>query len=262
MASFPPVLPFINRMQKPYERVDIMMNLFPQPRCLICHEMIIPTIGWGPLLSAEKEQLVCSTCEGKLEKVEGDSCRICSRPFLHLDGQFRHGNLCHDCLRWEEDPAWSSYLDKNESIFQYNHFIKDVIARFKFRGDYIIAKVFSEPIRQTIAKLDYDLLIPIPLSEERLYERGFNQAEALLHASGFPSTSLLTRIHSEKQSKKTRAERIHFPQVFQISAEINLEGKKVILMDDIYTTGSTLRHAAKLLKGAGAKHIQSLTLAR
>lgn len=238
------------------------MNLFPQPHCLLCHEVILPTIGWGALLSPEKERLLCSTCESKLEKISGERCRICSRPFSQLDEQFRHGDLCNDCVRWEEDPEWSGFLNKNLSLFLYHDFLKEVIARFKFRGDYVIAKVFAEQIRKELAKLEYDILVPIPLSEERLYERGFNQAEALLTEAGSTPTQVLTRIHSEKQSKKSRTERIHVPQVFQMSDEIDLSGQTILLVDDIYTTGSTLRHAAKLLKGAGAVRIQSITLAR
>jgi competence protein ComFC len=122
--------------------------------------------------------------------------------------------------------------------------------------------VFAESVKNRLTTIEANHFVPIPLSNERLYERGFNQAEAILVEAGFPPTHLLTRIHSEKQSKKTRSERIHLPQVFQIFDEINLEGKMIVLVDDVYTTGSTLRHAAKLLKRAGAHHIQSITLAR
>jgi competence protein ComFC len=232
------------------------------PHCIICHAIIPPIIGWTALLSSEKEKFICPTCEIKLEEIHGETCRICSRPFHLLDQQFRSGDLCHDCVRWEEDPEWSGFLDKNVSIFQYNDFLKDVIARFKFRGDYLLSKVFAESIKKRLSTLNPDLFVPIPLSNERLYERGFNQAEAILLESGFLPTHLLSRVHSEKQSKKTRAERIHLSQVFKICDEINIEGKKIVLIDDIYTTGSTLRHAAKLLKGAGAESIQSITLAR
>jgi len=238
------------------------MNPFSQSRCLICHEIIAPIISWRAIFSAEKEQLVCLTCEGRFEKIEGETCRICCRPFLQGDGKFRSGNLCHDCVRWEEDIEWQGLLDKNHSIFHYNEFIKQVIARFKFRGDYQMAKVFTESINTVLQKITADLFVPIPLSEERLYERGFNQASALLIESGNTPSAMLTRNHSEKQSKKTRTERFHLPQVFQVDQRLNLQGKKVLLIDDIYTTGSTLRHAAKLLKAAGAERIQSLTIAR
>ncbi|MDQ0199056.1 ComF family protein [Neobacillus ginsengisoli] len=238
------------------------MHPFPQDRCLLCHEIILPSVGWRAIFSKEKRHLLCPTCEGKLEKIEGETCRICSRPFAQVDEKFRSVDLCHDCVRWEGDCEWQGYLNRNNSIFLYNDFIREVIARYKFRGDYVLAKVFAEFFREKLEEMKADLFVPIPLSEERLYERGFNQAHALLIESGLTPSPILSRIHSEKQSKKTRSERIHLPQVFQLSESLNLDGKKIILIDDIYTTGSTLRHAAKLLKGAGAESIESLTLAR
>ncbi|WP_026567733.1 ComF family protein [Bacillus sp. UNC41MFS5] len=238
------------------------MNLFQQKRCLICHEVIVPSIGWQAIFSIEKEHLICPVCEGKLEQIHGDQCRICSRPFSQVNDQFRNEDVCHDCFRWEEDPKWQGSLENNHSFFLYNDFLKEVIATFKFRGDYVLAKLFSELFKGEIGELSPDLLVPIPLSDERQYERGFNQAEALLIEAGFSPVRLLSRVHSEKQSKKSRSERIHLPQVFQVHSDVSVTGKKVVLIDDIYTTGSTLRHAAKLLKEAGAASIQSLTLAR
>jgi competence protein ComFC len=136
------------------------------------------------------------------------------------------------------------------------------MATFKYRGDYVLAIIFTEKIKEFLRKIQPDLIVPIPLSKERLYERGFNQAEALLNESGLTQTIPLTRIHSEKQSKKSRSERIHIPQVFEVDRQIEILGKNILLIDDIYTTGSTLRHAAKLLKESGAERVQSLTLAR
>ncbi|WP_312473451.1 ComF family protein [Neobacillus sp.] len=238
------------------------MNPFPQDHCLICHEIIRPTIGWRAIFSIETEHLICHPCERKLEKIEGETCRICCRPFRLIDEKYRKGDLCHDCFRWEEDVEWQGYLEKNTALFLYNDFLKEVIAKFKFRGDYVLAKVFAQFFTKTLDQLAPAILVPIPLSEVRLYERGFNQAVALLVESGFAPSEILTRIHSEKQSKKSRLERIHLPQVFKVDTKITLEGERIVLIDDIYTTGSTLRHAAKLLKQAGAASIQSLTIAR
>lgn len=236
--------------------------MFQQAYCLICHEVIRPDIGWKALFSAEKEQLICTLCEGKLMKIEGEACRVCCRPMAGLDPRFRHGSLCHDCFRWEEDPEWQGFLEKNTSLFVYNDFLKEVIARYKYRGDYVLSKVFAAYFKDVIKGAAGGMFVPVPLSGERLYERGFNQAEALIRESGQVPSLLLTRVHSEKQSKKSRTERIHIPQVFQLGPDAAIKGKTIILIDDIYTTGSTLRHAAKVLKTAGAASIQSITLAR
>ncbi|WHX99984.1 ComF family protein [Neobacillus sp. DY30] len=238
------------------------MKLFSQSQCLICHELIQPRMGWKAIFSEEKELTICPACEGKLELIEGEQCRLCSRPFQFLEERFRHKDVCHDCKRWEEDDDWNGYLDSNHSIYLYNDFFKEVMATFKYRGDYVLAFIFVEKIKDVLNKIQPDIMVPIPLSHERLYERGFNQAEALLIESGFTPTKPLTRIHSEKQSKKSRLERIHIQQVFQVDPQIDIKGKGVLLIDDIYTTGSTLRHAAKLLVESGAKRVQSLTLAR
>jgi competence protein ComFC len=231
-------------------------------RCLICHEPIQPKMDWRALFSPEQEQQICPTCEGKLEKITGGICRICGRPFAQLDPKFRHENICHDCLRWEEDPDWSGYLGQNRSLFVYNDFLKEVIAKYKYRGDYVLAKVFAQFFKPELSQIYADVYVPIPLSDERQYERGFNQAEAILTEARIPPTHLLTRTHTEKQSKKNREARIHLPQVFQLAPGATVAGKRIVLIDDIYTTGSTLRHAAKLLKTAGADSIQSLTIAR
>jgi competence protein ComFC len=229
-------------------------------RCLICHEIIYQEIGWRTILMPSKQPMICSNCENKLEAIEGETCRICSRPFEQLDAEYRHDDVCHDCLRWEEDLGWQGCLDQNISIFRYNDFLKEVMAKYKFRGDYVLSKLFAEYIKVRLPAADY--YVPIPLSAERLYERGFNQAEAIIKECGIQSAKFLTRVHSEKQSKKKRSERIHLPQVFKISESVILEGKSITLIDDVYTTGSTLRHAAKLLKEAGAEHVYSLTVAR
>ncbi|OLS37834.1 amidophosphoribosyltransferase [Bacillus sp. MRMR6] len=237
------------------------MSLFNQAYCLVCHEPLRPLIGWKSLFSEEREQHLCLVCDQKLVRLEGEKCRICCRSFQYLDDKYRRDDLCHDCVRWEEDNEWQGYLDKNHSLYLYNDFLKETMARFKFRGDYVLIKVFAEQIKQLAAKINPTSHVPIPLSDVRLYERGFNQAEALI-SEVFKKDYLLSRLHSEKQSKKSRTERIHLPQVFQLEIIHNLKGAKILLYDDVYTTGSTLRHAAKLLKEAGAASVESITIAR
>lgn len=228
--------------------------------CLFCHEEITSNTNWSSFFAKPTETYLCLGCESQLIKIEGETCDICNRPLEKLEPQYVINNRCHDCVRWEEDSEWGGYLQKNTSLYLYNDFLKDIISQYKFRGDYVLAKIFSNRIQQ---KLPLNvLLVPIPLSVERQFERGFNQSEALIIEAGHSPTHLLTRTHSEKQSKKSRHDRIHIPQVFRLEEGRGIADKNILLIDDIYTTGSTLRHAAKILMHAGAKSVSSLTLAR
>ncbi|MDX8343208.1 ComF family protein [Rossellomorea sp. YZS02] len=198
---------------------------------------------------------------GKLEEIVGKRCNGCSRPLDGLPSNLVKEALCLDCHRWEQDSDWKGILDHNHSFFHYNDFMKDYLARYKYRGDYALAQAFSHTIKLYLAKRKYDIIIPIPLNDERLYERGFNQSTALLEKAEVRPSNILTRSHSEKQSKKTRSERLCQEQVFQLTENVVKE-KAILLFDDIYTTGTTLRQAAKLIKEAGAAEVSSLTLAR
>jgi competence protein ComFC len=230
--------------------------------CLLCHGEIEHKLSWQSLLGKKEITKICEECNRNFDPITGEICDICGRPFAFLEGEFRAGNVCLDCKRWEEDVHWSGSLDLNRSLYRYTDFTKEVVAKFKFRGDYVLAEIFSGDLRQTLQAFQYDYIAPIPLSEERLFERGFNQAEALITAAGYEPTHLLSRVHSEKQSKKSRSERIHIEQVFKLEEGYDITGKTILLIDDIYTTGSTLRHAAKILKENGAEKVYSFTLAR
>jgi competence protein ComFC len=231
-------------------------------RCLYCGELITPVVSWGSLLTRRVEEWLCGRCEEQLELIEGDCCVRCSRPFEGLAEEFRKGDFCYDCVRWEQDPEWSGILERNISLYKYNDFLKEFISRFKFRGDYVLAKVFKNGLNKAVKEIKYDLLVPIPLSEERLNERGFNQSEGLIFEIGFIPTFVLKRTHSEKQSKKSRGERIHLEDIFKIIEGVDVVGKSIVLVDDIYTTGSTLMHAGNILKQQGALAVSAITVAR
>ncbi|PFA67356.1 amidophosphoribosyltransferase [Bacillus sp. AFS015802] len=228
--------------------------------CLYCERELVEVMSWRGLFYREG-QFLCQGCQEKLEEIEGKRCKGCSRSMDDLPAILVKGEICLDCHRWEQDPEWEGILHSNHSTYHYNDFLKEYLARFKYRGDYILAKAFSHSLKLYLSKTEYDHIIPIPLSDERLYERGFNQSIALLEEAEVRPSNILARSHSEKQSKKTRAERLRQEQVFRL-AECDVKGKSILLFDDIYTTGTTLRQAAKLLKKVGADEVSSLTLAR
>ncbi|WP_064093089.1 ComF family protein [Rossellomorea aquimaris] len=228
--------------------------------CLYCAGEIVEVMSWCSIFSKEKSFL-CVKCESQLEKIKGKRCRVCSRSLETLPPELIKGEVCFDCFRWESDPKWQGILHNNTSIFYYNDFLKDYLAQYKYRGDYELAKSFTPHIKSCLKSLHFDIIIPIPLSKKRLYERGFNQSTALLEKLEVRPSNNLSRTHSEKQSKKSRRERLVKEQVFRLD-ESNVEGKSILLFDDIYTTGTTLRQAARILKVAGAVEVSSLTVAR
>lgn len=205
------------------------------------------------------EQKACDDCYGKLNKITGQTCPSCYRPQNHQD-------TCKDCQTWEVDPKWRNALQQNVSVFEYNEALKEILALYKFRGDAAIAEVFKKDVvasfKKNFSNAKIDASIPIPLSPERLYERGFNQSELLANFLPLPQLNVLQRTHHEKQSKKSRHERITSSDVFSLSDSSKIKEKHILLVDDIYTTGSTLRHAAKLLLEKGASTVSSITLIR
>ncbi|MBT2649007.1 ComF family protein [Bacillus sp. ISL-34] len=228
-------------------------------RCLVCDEGMKQALTWRSLLKQAEYRAICAGCEGKLDRITGETCTMCSR---ELGGGHITGDLCLDCSRWERNREWHGYLSKNISLFHYNDYLKDIIAKYKYRGDYALAEVFVPFLKERLKDMEFDLVTAIPLSHERLKERGFNQGQALADSLGLHTVEILTRIHTEKQSKKSRHERMSLPQVFQVMQSALLEHKSILILDDIYTTGTTLRHAAKALVTAGAKEVSSITLAR
>ncbi|WP_338751643.1 ComF family protein [Bacillus sp. FJAT-52991] len=231
-------------------------------RCLLCHQETMLQLNWRQFLCIEEATELCDKCREMFVRIEGERCQKCSRPLDELEDAYKKDGWCQDCLHWEQDPLFQGVLEKNISIFIYNDAMKEWVARFKYRGDYVLARSFAADIRRVIEKLDYDQATVIPLSDERLRERGFNQAKALATEAGIQVTEMMERVHTEKQSKKSRIERINAKQVFRLNEKNDCQDEKILIFDDIYTTGSTLRQAAKLLREAGAKEVCSFTLIR
>ncbi|MFQ3545371.1 ComF family protein [Halobacillus rhizosphaerae] len=222
-------------------------------RCVICFTAIVPEVSWGNVWKLPEKEWVCDHCSQKFERINKKGCPLCSRN----DSQ----GICFDCERWEQHPVWQGVLSRNSSVFHYNDFAKEVVARWKYRGDYQLITAFEKELHQVFADAKTkDLpLVPIPLSKEREVERGFNQAEAVIESVKGQPYRLLERRHTEKQAKKDRKNRIHSENPFFL---IESPPEVVVLVDDIYTTGTTLRHAASLLRKQGSRQVYSLTLFR
>ena len=175
---------------------------------------------------------------------------------------------CGDCLL--HPPA----LDACGAALDYRYPWAELIAQFKFTPcDPGWAAHLGQLMRRAPLASPFiheaDLVLPIPLSRERLAERGFNQALLLARRLGATEkicTDLLLRVlHTPAQSQLTRAQRLrNLRASFAVdplkAAEI--KGRRVLLVDDVMTTGATLQTAALRLKQAGAAEVRALVLAR
>ncbi|MFD2922566.1 ComF family protein [Halobacillus naozhouensis] len=170
--------------------------------------------------------------------------------------------ICYDCERWEQSNVYAGVLEKNVAVYAYNEFAKEIVAKWKYRGDFILIRAFAEAVQTTYHQHYRDVgadVAVIPLSEQRLLERGFNQSDAIIQMLGFDSHDFFTRRESEKQSKRGRRERMEAGNPFELVRGVT---GPVVLVDDIYTTGMTVRHLAMLLKEAGCPAVYSFTLFR
>jgi competence protein ComFC len=229
--------------------------------CLLCGSTYWERLSLARLVVAEREHL-CGNCARKLEPVKS-GCRKCGK---WCGGSEQ--NCCLDCKLWKamhkDDP-----LARNCSLYYYNPFLKELLSAYKYRGDAALAQMFASQLKQAIRReFRCHSLTYVPLSADRLQERGFNQSELLLTASGLPASPVLARVDQApaKQSKKTRENRIKsykknpFCMISRKTSDI--AGKDFLVVDDIYTTGTTVRQAAAILLAHGAKSVSSLTVAR
>ena len=175
------------------------------------------------------------------------------------------GNLiCPECQ--ELKPAYLSL----RSWAIYNGPIREAIHRLKYKGDFGLADTLSEFLIKEIADLkwDIDMIIPVPLSSGRKDERGYNQAALI----GFPIGLFFNyayRPNGLKRIRETisqvglsREERlINVKNAFEADPKV-VAGKSILVVDDVCTTGSTIRACAEALVSAGAAAVYAITVAR
>jgi competence protein ComFC len=211
--------------------------------------MLANNINFSNLFKVKKS-LICDHCARSLEKVNG-GCSMCGKKTKEV--------ICPDCLYWEGQ----SLKIKNYSLFYYNELGKNIINQIKFNGN---CKVLNTFYNQTndffVKKITNDfIIIPVPLHSERLAERGFNQSLYIANMLPFKVIDVIDKVNNDKQSKKNRHERLNLNN-FRFKSNVNLENKKIIIVDDIYTTGATIHHIGKIILSKKAKEVISFTLFR
>ena len=221
------------------------LNLLYPPRCPFCDR--IPARG----------QIVCSLCAEKLPYIEEPVCRRCGRPVLPGD------DLCDDCR--ETDRRFEA----GEGLFMYDDLTRPALYALKYRGRADIGRALGallyERKKERIREWQCDLAVPVPVHPGRLKARGYNQAAVIAgetaRLAGLPTEPDAVRRRTETAALKemSRTER------YRAMADAFVPGKKVedrriLLIDDIFTSGATCDAVSDALKEGGASSVHVLAV--
>lgn len=222
---------------------DKMLELLYPSRCPVCDE-ILPHTG----------ERCCRICSEKLPWVAGAVCMKCGKPVGHEAQEY-----CEDCNRQQH------YFDQGAAAFVYNGALRHSIYRMKFenRRDYL--DFYAEAIVHALAKhlkhWEPEVIFPVPMHPSKKRKRGYNQSELLAQKvgrlTGIPvdnrSLRCVRRTAAQKElDRKARMKNLRGS--FGLS-ELLPKGSRVLLVDDVYTTGSTLDEVSRVLKEGGAERV-------
>lgn len=224
-----------------------VQDVFCPPSCVICRKVMF--VG----------EHICRECKEKLPVTGENVCLKCGKP---LEGEF--DELCRDCRRKRH------YFDRNVALWTYSPQLKQSVYRFKYNNKRRYGIFFAGEIMHRYAHLikswNVDAIIPVPLFKGKLQKRGFNQAAVIADELGRLAgievcDDLVVRVRNTKPMKelddKKRLQNIKGS--FNISKNV-IQLKKILLVDDIFTTGSTVDEISRVLKYNGVEYVYVITL--
>lgn len=226
----------------------ILDLLFP-PQCLYCSKNLAKTAS---------NLFLCDACDQSITRLDAFSCRFCRGRLAEPI------NRCHP----DERPILAAVTLFHQPL------IKELIHQLKFKSRQSVVDALTPRMKDYLVPLahhfsDY-IIIPVPLHVTREKHRGFNQAELIAKRIGvilaLPlHTGVIVRARSTKPqtgtpNKKDRESNLK--GAFQVTAPAAIEGKNILLVDDVVTSGATISEATRTLKSAGAKKVIAFVLAR
>ena len=207
---------------------------------------------------------LCDACETKAIRIVAPFCDRCSEPF---EGSITSAFTCANCAHR------TIYFDAAVAAYRGRGIVREIIHEFKYARQMHLRHLIGRWIRaalddERLRDVSFDLIVPVPLHPARQRERGFNQAsllaESLSADTSLPSTPVLERIrYTTTQTALDRSERMeNLHNAFRLRKNADVRGLRVLLIDDVLTTGSTLSECARVLKRAGAISVHAATAAR
>lgn len=233
-----------------------VLNLVFPPHCYACDE---------PMQESTAGVTLCDDCYGEIEWIEGPTCKRCGAPEQLTVGT-QKARTCHAC----EERSY--HFDEAVCIARYTGTFRKLILSAKDGNrehiGRMLGRLAATQLSPAFSDWKPDIVVPVPMHWKRRFVRGVNSpeliAKALAKTLGVPIKHLVRRNrHTEHQFELPRKDR--FPNVrdaFQLRKLFDVKGKKIVLVDDILTTGATCSETARLLKLNGAEAIRVAVLAR
>lgn len=236
--------------------LDSLLNLIYPERCYVCSRPI----------ARRRECGICAGCRAKVAalKIKPPRCPSCGLPFRSFQDTSEH--LCGNCIL--HAPPYSGA----RSFGYYSAELSRTIQGFKFQGKKnfigLLAPLLEGTFLESWTRADFDLLMPVPLHPKRRRERGYNQSEILARSLArrlaLPWSPALARVRpTAPQVGLTDAQRQENVRgAFHCRRPEQVSKRRILLIDDVMTTGATVASAAKALLDAGALRVSVLTVAR
>jgi ComF family protein len=230
--------------------LETLSGLFFPSHCAGCEEAI--RSGW-----------LCKSCVDSLVPVTPPRCEACSQPYSGALGSF----VCANCR------GRAFHFVCAVAVMQSRGIVRDLIHRFKYGGEVWVGALLSDFLTQGLGDprlkgRSFDAVVPVPLHPLRRREREFNQAEVLsrelARKNDLAFCEALVRLrYTVTQTHFDRRRRMqNLRDAFGLRRNAPVQGKDLLLVDDVLTTGSTLDECARVLLAGGARSVRALTVAR
>lgn len=211
-----------------------------------------------PFCGAVTGDGICSVCRKQITKISGTYCLKCGKPIRHTEEEY-----CYDCKKNKH------VFCGGRALWVHKSPVSDAIYALKYQNRRIYGEIFGKELAKQyesyLKKRQISLIIPIPLHKRKLRKRGYNQAAIIAQRlgaeTGIPVDDRILRRVRETLPQKNlndKERRKNIRNAFEAAGPVNAEN--IVLIDDIYTTGSTLDEAARTLRRAGAQNVWFLTI--
>jgi len=220
------------------------------PRCLACGTIV------------DEPDALCSSCWAGMTFFAPPWCAVCGLPFPHPMGEEA---VCADCAR--QKPSW----DRARAVMRYDKHSRHLVLALKHGDRTHVARALGRWMGRAGVELfeGADIIVPVPLHWTRLFTRRYNQAGLLAHAvraAGGPPVMadwLVRRRRTPSQGRLGPVARVRNVRgAFAVRRGCDVKGKRIVLVDDVLTTGATVEECARVLRRGGAAFIGVLTLSR